>query len=401
MKSAVVLVLTTLAALLPLSADSHRAEAQSNTSFEELRVVVDALFAGDPELIEELLRFTDVACVEVPDELGGPPVCPSGVANGSPLEAMPLAGCEGGYALPNQLEPTVQALSTPGEDVLAIYHYLQPSYQPLFAGDFVVVHTVGGAQAPQYVGAVFVGDGGISGVFSGCETTLQAFSASFGVAGENDLTTSLPVTGKGGSTTTLEELRAAVDALFAGDPARIEELIRFKQVPCVEQPMGLEPLPTCPPGVTEGTLMDGFPRAQCEGRFFQPHELEEAIQALAEPGPQIVAVYPYPGSGHQSSLFYGDYVVVAALGPGSENARGIFVANGGIAGTDGGCLQDVETYVEFWGLGQPVDLHALSPALAPSTGGGSGGPSAPVALAVTLGVIAATLIGVALARRHA
>jgi hypothetical protein len=107
------------------------------------------------------------------------------------------------------------------------------------------------------------------------------------------------------STTSLDELRDVVDALFAGDPARIEELIRFKQVPCVEQPMGLEPAPICPPGTTDGTPVDGFPQANCEGRFFPPSEMTERIQYLAAPGPSVVAVYGYTGA-VAGFLFYGD-----------------------------------------------------------------------------------------------
>jgi hypothetical protein len=220
------------------------------------------------------------------------------------------------------------------------------------------------------------------------------------------LTPTTPPRASAQSTTSHEELRAIVDALFAGDPARIEELIRFKQVPCVEEPMGLEPLPICAPGTPDGTLVDGFPRANCEGRYFQPHELEGVAEFLAAPGLEVVAVYPYPGDGHQSSLFYGDYLVVTSGSP-PGRARGVFIGNGGIAGTDGGCTADVETYIEFWGLSEPVDLDALSPATAPSTGGGSSGPSAPVTLAgvlavvvAALGMLATALLGAGLARRR-
>jgi hypothetical protein len=210
---------------------------------------------------------------------------------------------------------------------------------------------------------------------------------------------------KAQSSTSLEELRFIVDSLFAGDPARIEPLGRFTQTACALNPLGIGAPPECPEGIPEGALIDVYPTGTCHGGYAHAASWPGAAATLATPGPHVVAVFEYGVSESSDAFFYGDFVILATIAFGSpENVGGIFVGDGGITGIHVGCGMTVDEFAEAYNLGPQLGADALSPplvpALAPSTGGGSSGPAALVTLAVALGLIAATLVGVALARRH-
>jgi hypothetical protein len=220
---------------------------------------------------------------------------------------------------------------------------------------------------------------------------------------------------------TTQELRAVVDTLFAGDTAAIEDLLRFASVPCVAESEGLGSPPVCRKGEAEGTLVEVFPSAVCEGFYLRSDEVQPIIGELANAGPEVLAAYRY-GPPSPEAFFYGEFVAVATIGggPPPQNGGGVFIGEGGITGLAYGCAQTAVEFAQFWGLTEQVDLGqatATPTATAtaqltatpvatalPSTGtgnprdGAGGGLSICVAL-IALGSLAVVAVGITLFRQ--
>jgi hypothetical protein len=171
-----VLIVGLAAVLMP----SRDAAAQDPMTTQELQAIVDTLFTGDTAAIEELLRFTPVACLTGPIKPGAPPQCREGEPDGTLIEGFPNATCEGGYARPDETQQIVQDLANPDAYVVAIYPWETPTTDVFFYGDYVVVATLN-PDFPQFVGGVFIGEGGITGVAYGCAQTADEFAAFWGL----------------------------------------------------------------------------------------------------------------------------------------------------------------------------------------------------------------------------
>jgi hypothetical protein len=171
-----ILVVALAATLMP----SRDAAAQEPMSTQELRAVIDTLFTGDAAAIEELLRFTPVACMTGPIKPGAPPQCRPGEPDGTLIDGFPNATCEGGYARPDETQPIVQDIANPDAYVVAIYPWETPTTDVFFYGDYVAVATLN-PDFPHFVGGVFIGDGGITGVAYGCAQTADEFTAFWGL----------------------------------------------------------------------------------------------------------------------------------------------------------------------------------------------------------------------------
>jgi hypothetical protein len=173
--------------------------------------------------------------------------------------------------------------------------------------------------------------------------------------------------------TTMAQLREIVGALFAGDAARIEGLLRFTSVPCVAESLGIGSPPVCRKGEPEGTAVEVFPAAVCEGFYLRRDEMQSVIDALANAGPEVVAVYRFE-TPSADAFFYGEFVAVATIGgaPPPQNAGGVFIGEGGITGLARGCAQTAEEFAQFWSLTEQVDLGE-----APATPTATAQPTAP------------------------
>lgn len=101
-------------------------------------------------------------------------------------------------------------------------------------------------------------------------------------------------------TTAVGRIQPVLDALAAHDAGRLKELIRYTDVKCITKANGLDPAPFCPAGVAAGTVVQGFPVGNCEGRYLLPTE----VDALALPGvdAQLYGVLRLPAGASPSWL---------------------------------------------------------------------------------------------------
>lgn len=80
-------------------------------------------------------------------------------------------------------------------------------------------------------------------------------------------------------------LRQVVAAIESGSPSLVRSLISLSSRPCTLKSEGPGSPPQCPAGTAEGTPVDVFPAAGCEGYFLFPAELDAALAG------QLGAVY--------------------------------------------------------------------------------------------------------------
>ena len=118
----------------------------TRTGDPQVDAVLDAVLSGDISRVKPLLRFYSVGCVPASTGIGGPPICPPGVAAGTPFDVFPNARCpEGQLATRDGIDSLLSALSSSSSRLFAIYRQTPnpPSADP-FAwprGAFGVVLT--------------------------------------------------------------------------------------------------------------------------------------------------------------------------------------------------------------------------------------------------------------------
>ncbi|HLG12353.1 MAG TPA: hypothetical protein VI876_11405, partial [Dehalococcoidia bacterium] len=80
----------------PLDPTLERFDSSRRSGVPIVDAVLDALQSSDPAPFDGLIDFHPVACGSRP-QIGGPPPCPPGVAEGTPIPAISYGACEGGF----------------------------------------------------------------------------------------------------------------------------------------------------------------------------------------------------------------------------------------------------------------------------------------------------------------
>lgn len=168
---------TTQAATSPTAGTTTTATAPAGTPTGEsegtptvVNDIIDAVAAADADGIEEMLVYTSLACTATVEGLGGPPICAEGEPDGTLVDVLPLAFCEGSYARPGELNtfPLTEDIT-----FYAAYRTAGDSYPP---GDYIVVFT---RTQPNIEGetalAIIASDEGIVGIHFGCAQTVEQF----------------------------------------------------------------------------------------------------------------------------------------------------------------------------------------------------------------------------------
>lgn len=154
--------------------------APGRTGIPEVDAVIETLFTGDEEAVRALIRFTAVECEDEPVGLGAPPQCPEGVADGTPVDVLPWASCEGTYLFPEAIDGTVTTLSEPGATLAAVYEAGGKVWPP---GRYVAVFSgVGAPRRADIAYAVSITDGRVVGIHAGCGMTPEEYAEFFGLA---------------------------------------------------------------------------------------------------------------------------------------------------------------------------------------------------------------------------
>jgi hypothetical protein len=140
--------------------------AGTRTGNTDVDPVIAALEPGDPGKEADAVSYTKVACALHPS--GGtpqPPQCPEGVADGTPVDVLPVLSCEGTY----RLRADVESNGFPGVEKLQLYAVIRSQGETQSsdwsAGQYEIVYT---DPATGFARAFYVTDGKIVGDWGGC-----------------------------------------------------------------------------------------------------------------------------------------------------------------------------------------------------------------------------------------
>jgi len=140
--------------------------------------------------------------------------------------------------------------------------------------------------------------------------------------------------------TGIPELDAVIDAVISHDKEKVLQLVGYTPVPCEIEPQGLGAPPQCRADEPEGTAVDVFPVAQCEGYYVRPEDMEQVITSLLSGDFDLYAVYKV----HTRSWLGGDYVAILSFNSPSLGLVGesLFIADGNLTGVAYSCTESPE-----------------------------------------------------------
>jgi len=131
-----------------------------------VQAVVDAALSGDPEELRALIGYTAVACVRESVGIGGPPVCREGEAEGTPVDVLWVAGCEGEYRRSDELDEIPLSLLS-ALDFYAAYRWPEEFNAPPVAAEYAAIFS---RTSPTETLAVelLIEDGELAAIKLGC-----------------------------------------------------------------------------------------------------------------------------------------------------------------------------------------------------------------------------------------
>ncbi len=156
--------------------DTPEPEPTSELSFTDLaRIILRLARDNRIDLIEELARFSPVPCTTSVEGIGGPPQCREGEANGTPVNVMLAAACEGYYVREGELPfETFALVATDGSPLYGIYRVTSSNIAQGWPGAtyvFVLRQQLpGGGEGAL---ALFTDEISIVGFVQGCGETPQ------------------------------------------------------------------------------------------------------------------------------------------------------------------------------------------------------------------------------------
>jgi hypothetical protein len=127
-----------------------------------------------------------------------------------------------------------------------------------------------------------------------------------------------------------------INVVLRNDAAALEPLVRMTPLPCGPQ-QGPGSPPRCPPGQPNGTPVDVFPVASCEGELRERTAVRPTLEEVTGRMPRLTGVYRAPDP--YLPAVKGDYVAVFSRQlPGQPNlGAGMVIAGDRVVGVWFGC----------------------------------------------------------------
>jgi len=148
------------------------------TSVPQVDAVVQAVLSGDQEALGRLVRYEAVPCTTGPVQFGGPPECREGEADGTVVDALRVASCEGHYARRDGIEQALGYLVAGKPKLYGVYQGSPSTWLP---GGYTAVFSVEGPESGQVLGMVLlIDDGEIVSIDFGCGTSPEQLAKPLG-----------------------------------------------------------------------------------------------------------------------------------------------------------------------------------------------------------------------------
>ena len=139
-------------------------DTAGRTGVPEVDAVLQAVLSGDQEALRGFVRYAPVAC-STKSEIGVEP-CRPGEPDGTVIDALRAAQCEGHYIRPDGIDQALGYLLAGKPKLYGVYQGSPSTWLP---GDYTAVFSVEGPESGQVLGtALLIGDGEIVSIDFGC-----------------------------------------------------------------------------------------------------------------------------------------------------------------------------------------------------------------------------------------
>jgi hypothetical protein len=136
-----------------------------HTTLPDVDAVIDAAQSGDPVQLRPLLAFQPMACSATPQGIG-PFYCNEGEKDGTVVDVLPTAQCEGSFLRADEMD-RLTFVTSPSFELFAVYRSGQ-DYTAVFR------RTVAQRQAPEVL-ALQIENGHIASISFGCGETAREY----------------------------------------------------------------------------------------------------------------------------------------------------------------------------------------------------------------------------------
>lgn len=146
------------------------------TGIDAVDAIVAAALSGDARALEETVRYSSIPCEAPPRSLGGPPECEPGEAQGTKVDVLPVAQCEGHFLRGEQVGESLKTLVLSEPRLYAVYR-APKSWE---RGEYAVVFSVQGPERAAFGQSLVIEDGRLVEVDFGCAETAAGMVESAG-----------------------------------------------------------------------------------------------------------------------------------------------------------------------------------------------------------------------------
>jgi len=137
--------------------------APRSTGIPALDAIIAAAERGDTAALQAAIQYTPTACVTTQQGIGAPPLCRAGEAEGTMVEVIPLAQCEGFFTRADELR--LDALA----GAASLYGVYRASAAEQFPpGKYWAIFGRSDANNPSPASAIVMNDDHIVGIHFGC-----------------------------------------------------------------------------------------------------------------------------------------------------------------------------------------------------------------------------------------
>ncbi len=169
-------ILSGLLAVLVVAAACVERDSTGRTGVPEVDAVVQAVLSGDQEALRGFVRYAPVAC-STKSEIGVEP-CRPGEPDGTVVDALRAAQCEGHYIRPDGIDQALGYLLAGKPKLHGVYQGSPSTWLP---GDYTAVFSVEGPEPGQVLGmALLIDDGEIVSIDFGCGTSPEQIAKPLG-----------------------------------------------------------------------------------------------------------------------------------------------------------------------------------------------------------------------------
>ena len=322
-------------------------DGTGRTGVPQVDAVVKAVLSGDEQALRAFVRYTPVACSTA--SAIGVELCRPGEPNGTLVDALPAAQCEGHYIRPDGIDQALGYLLAGKPKLYGVYHGSPSTWLP---GDYTAVFSVEGPEPGQVFGMeLIIDDGAIASIDFGCGESPELLAQQLQ---QQPSPTPAPTATAGAG---VPQVDAVVQAVLSGDEGALRGFVRYTPVACsANAGIGDEP---CRPGEPNGTVVDALQVADCEGYYIRPEGIDHALAYLLAGKPELYGVYRASRaavSGHNVAIFS-----VEGPEPGQIFGTELVIDDdGGIVFIDFGCGASPEQLAKYLQQ-QPSPTPAATP----------------------------------------